>query len=165
MQADLKPTTKILGALARQLASPDGESIAEEVKIKYEALNNPNGSQLGEADAFELLKSLIASRNKTIIVIDALNEYRRYIKLLELLQQLSISASNLKFFLSSQLVVEVKLYPSVKRVDINSAENGKDMTFFVENEVQKFQKLREGVWTNEMRSDSIATVTAKAGEM
>jgi hypothetical protein len=108
---------------------------------------------------------LIASRNETIIVIDALDECRQYVELLGLLQKLSKSTKNLKFFLSSQLVVEVDKLLSVKRVDIKSEENRQYMAFFVKKEVGKFDELREGVLTEDMRVDIIATITAKAGEM
>ncbi|KUJ23714.1 uncharacterized protein LY89DRAFT_775974 [Mollisia scopiformis] len=173
-QAEHKPTIAILRVLAKQLSvSSDRKCIAEEVTIQYEKLNNPGptGSQLGDSEVSKLLISLIDSRSKIIVLVDALDECPEYIKLLVLLRHLSQKTAKLKFFFSSQLVVPVNEYfPTIRTITINPegdlpSPNKDDIEFFVAEEVRKFAEDRPDVLTEDMCKDIIKTLPEKAGAM
>lgn len=173
LQTKHSPNITILRALTKQLSlSADGKSIAEEVKLKYESLKNPGpaGSQLGNSEVLDLLAQLIDSRDKIIIVVDALDECPQYLELLVLLQELSNSTAKLKFFFSSQLVVPFNDYFTATTINISAEEgqpnlNREDIQFFVEEENKKFEKIRKGVMTDDMRHEIIGMLPKKAGAM
>ena len=160
--------TTVLRALAAQLVlSPDMTTIAEEVKIEYEESVNRGlaGTELGYEESLKLLSRLISSRHSTTIVIDALDECPEYVELLGGLRALAEQNSNLKFFVSSQLVVQVDTYLTLNVNTIDSAQNMTDIQSFVKGEMEKFKVLRKDVLTERLCLDILETLPREAGGM
>jgi len=164
-EAKEAPKTTILRALAAQLVlSPDKTTIAEEVKIEYEKSVNLGlaGSEPGYEQSLNTLNALIASRDSTTIIIDALDECPDYLELLSALKTLDQQNSNLKLFLSSQLVVPVSTYLQLHSRTIGLNDNIEDIKNFIKGEIEKFDVLRPSILTDQLRGDILDVLLEKA---
>lgn len=159
----------IARALVSQLAlSPDGKTVAEEVKILYgDAVENGQaGSKLGSEQCWHLLVALIESRDGTTIIIDALDECPKSAELLSRLSSLSTAYPKLDFFFSSQLVVSVVDYfQRTEAAMITSSRNSDDIAAFINGEVERFEEVRPGLLSPELKSDIVETLSRHAEGM
>lgn len=165
----LNPLLVIARALISQLAlSPDGKSVAEELKNLYaEAINHGrNGSQLNSEQSWQLLLALIESRDSTVIIIDALDKCPKPAELLSRLRDLSKSCPKLNLFFSSQAVVSVEEYfPDIKTTTITASKNSDDIAAFVKGEVEHFEEIRPGLLGANLTQDIIDTLSTHAEAM
>ena len=167
-EAKESPKCTVVRALAAQLVlSPDKESIAEEVKLEYEKSISLElaGSEPGYEQSLDILSKLIASRDSTTIVIDALDECPDYLELLGGLKTLAEQNSNLKLFVSSQFVVRVSTYLELNSNTIRSDQNMEDIKSFIRGEMEKYESLRSGVLTDKLSREILNTLSEKAGGM
>ena len=167
-EAKESPKCTVVRALAAQLVlSPDKESIAEEVKLEYEKSVSLElaGSEPGYEQSLDILSKLIASRDSTTIVIDALDECPDYLELLGGLKTLAEQNSNLKLFVSSQFVVRVSTYLELNSNTIRSDQNMEDIKSFIRGEMEKYKSLRSGVLTDKLSREILDTLSEKAGGM
>lgn len=163
--------TKILRAIIGQLAlSPKDNRIAEEVDLRfnmavtYGSLRNP--VPLDREQAAGLLIELINSRDETTIILDGLDEFPSFAKLLSMLQDIRDNTKALKFLFSSQYVVPVDTYfPSTEKAVVGGEDTALDMKAFIEGELREFKLQRPGLVDEKLSKDIVETLSEKAEGM
>jgi hypothetical protein len=130
--------------LIAQIAwSPDHISIAESVKQKYD---QGSGKMSGLDE--NLLADLMSPYERTVIVIDALDECDDYTKLLLRLQTVSEKrpAGSVKFFFSSRANVELTEFPSRVKIELDSQKEltAEDLETYIRTQVKERKAMRVG---------------------
>jgi len=161
--------TSILRSLVAQLScSADGLTIDEEVRSLYdkEALKYTKGTQLDPNQCADMLAGLIERHRETVIVIDALDKCTEPVGLLWQLKEVSTRSQKLKLFFSSRMnVLVLDEFPDAVKIQVESSRNSKDISSYVNGELEKFKSRHPNVWLPEYTDRLLKIINDRAQGM
>ncbi|KAF5975527.1 ankyrin repeat-containing protein [Fusarium bulbicola] len=163
---------QIFRGLVGQLAmAPDKARVAEEVEIAFEKALKHGTLQpapLGWEGAKSLLINIIASRRNSTIIIDGIDEFPVFKKLLNELKAIhdAVKPGQLRLLLASQTVVPVSEYfPSAILMVAGGEKSKPDMNAFIRRRVELFRREHPKALTQEVADDMVKTLSENAEGM
>ncbi|KAF4495766.1 Ankyrin repeat-containing [Fusarium agapanthi] len=163
---------QILRGLVGQLAmAPDNGRVAEEVEIAFEKALKHGTMQpapLGWEGAKSLLIKIIASRRNSTIIIDGIDEFPEFTKLLKELKAIhnAVKPGQLRLLLASQTVVPVSEYfPSAILMVAGGEKSKPDINAFIRRRVELFKSEHPKALTQAVADDMVKTLSKNAEGM
>ncbi|KAF5563742.1 ankyrin repeat-containing protein [Fusarium phyllophilum] len=163
---------QIFRGLVGQLAmSPDKTRVTEEVEIAFEEALKHGTLQpapLGWEGAKSLLIKIIASRRNSTIIIDGIDEFPEFTKLLKELKAIhdAVKPGQLRLLLASQTVVPVSEYfPSTILMVAGGEKSKPDMNAFIQRRVELFRTEHPKALTQAVADDMVETLSENAEGM
>ncbi|KAG5759191.1 hypothetical protein H9Q72_012679 [Fusarium xylarioides] len=163
---------QIFRGLVGQLAmSPDKTRVTEEVEIAFEEALKHGTLQpapLCWEGAKSLLIKIIASRRNSTIIIDGIDEFPEFTKLLKELKAIhdAVKPGQLRLLLASQTVVPVSEYfPSIILMVACGEKSKPDMNAFIQRRVELFRTEHPKALTQAVADDMVETLSENAEGM
>ncbi|KAG4287348.1 hypothetical protein FPRO06_05000 [Fusarium proliferatum] len=163
---------QIFRGLVGQLAmSPDKTRVTEEVEIAFDKALKHGTLQpapLGWEGAKGLLIEIIASRRNSTIIIDGIDEFPEFTKLLNELKAIhdAVKPGQLRLLLASQTVVPVgEYFPSTILLVAGGEKSKPDMNAFIQRRVELFRSEHPKALTRAVADDMVETLSENAEGM
>lgn len=161
----------ILRSFVKQLSmSPGKVSVHESVHRTYNQKRQSgfSSNHLTFAEAEQLTQEMIASYQRTTIVLDALDECdeRERLKLIEALSRLVECGKNLKILVSSRENSDIKHQLQKKaNIGISATDNHDDIRNFVMESIDRRQRQRQNPIPTDLQEEIANTILQKSDGM